>query len=775
MRRDRFLIITSIAVGTALLACMLSSAFAVLINPLPFPEANRIVNLKSVRGGLRISSSSPDYYDLARRERPLKNSIYVRSSGGSVEIGGHPESLDSVSFEGDLFSVFRKAPVLGDLRDLDSRQQGNTPAAILTYPAWVKFFGQDPQVLGKILHIGPRAYEVRAVLPAEYQLVLPVDIWVAAQHDSAGKRGNRDGRIYARLSPGVSLASAQTYVRTVAAALQQEAPQTNRGVAFELILLRDAVAGESKLLLQLLAMGAALVMCVGYFNAYQLLAAKAKRASMRWSICLALGASRKRLFRDMLREPVLLSVTGCSLGLVLSIVSMNTLRALSPSDIPRIADTRLVWQVGLAALTLSVMAAALFTLLMLVRTLSLEAKNALHGGICSGASIYHAFHAKKQSLLIAQIALSTTLLIAIGMVATALHKATDSSLGFNADGISVTDLDLKEETSTIAGSEYARQVMQSVTTLPGVVNVAATSSTPFRRRSYETTFSSNETGPRGKELQYVAISSRFFDTMQIRVLRGRTFAETDNSATAKVAILNQAAAQALFGKSDSLYQSMQSGAGASATKMQVVGLVEDIRQDPATVTAPPIVYLPLSQNAMSSISLIVRSQVRVGNSEIKSKIWSVNANQTVEETALLKEVIDVSFRRIRYMAFLMMLFAGVTMAVSALGIYAAVAQWLSTSEREIALHLALGATYSKIRKSILTRVMTITGVAFALGIVAALGAQSAMKSLLYGVQPQVSTILTFAVLLLGMVAFFSCYIPALRSKFIDPAELLRSE
>src|SRR6185437_12031853 len=259
-------------------------------------------------------------------------------------------------------------------------------------------------------------------------------------------RSSRDGRIYARLASGASVARANAYLKTIASSLQEKAPDTNRDITFETALLKDSLAGESKLLLYLLALGAIMVLCVAYFNAYQLLAAKAQAAIMRWRICLALGASRKRLFRDMLKEPLLLAVIGCSLGLLLSLWGMQVLRALSPTDIPRIANSQLVWQVGVASFVLSILAAILFTLLVLMRVLSLEASGAFHGGSHNGASIHHAFQAKKQSLLIAQIAFSTTLLISIGMVATALHKATHSSLGFEEDGISLTSLSLKQST-----------------------------------------------------------------------------------------------------------------------------------------------------------------------------------------------------------------------------------------------------------------------------------------------------------------------------------------
>ncbi|HKV93489.1 MAG TPA: ABC transporter permease [Candidatus Angelobacter sp.] len=775
MRRDHLLIIASIAVGTALLACMLSSTFAVLIDPLPFPQANRITTVKTIDGGSPVSSSSPDYHDLSKSGGPLQDSVYVRYFNASAEIGGHPESVYSVSFEGNLFTVFQKAPVLGSPSDLDSTQPRNTPAAILSYPAWVKFFGRDPQVLGKLIHIGSGAYEVSAVLPPEYQLALDADIWVTAQNTAKANRANRDGRIFARLASGASVASANAYLGTIASSLQAQAPDTNEGITFQLGLLRDSLAGESKLLLYLLALGAIMVLCVAYFNAYQLLAAKAQTVIMRWRICLALGASRKRLFRDMLKEPLLLTVISCSLGLLLSLLGMQVLRAFSPTDIPRIADSRLVWQVGLVAFVFSILAAVVFTLLMLIRILSLEAGGALHGGSHNGASIHHAFQVKRQSLLMIQIALSATLLISIGMIAAALYKATYSSLGLSADGISVTDLSLKQPTNTLAGATYVSQMARSVAVLPGVENVAVTSSAPFQGRSYNNTFSTSETGPEGKQLQYAAISPEFFAVLQTNVLHGRTFTDSDNSDSAKVAILNQAAAQTLFGNGESLHQSVHAGSDANAATMEVVGVVENIRQDPTTVVAPPIVYLPLAQTKTYAVSFVVRAKVPITNADVKPRVWAINANQAVGETALLVDLIDASLRRIRFMAFLMMLFAGVTMVLSALGIYAAVAQWLSTSQREIALHLALGATYYQIRNSILARIMAITGMALAVGLLAALAIRNTLKTFLYGVQPQMSTVIAFAALLLASVALLSSYIPALRSKFIDPARLLRSE
>lgn len=299
MRRDGLFIIASISVGTALLACMLSSIYTVLIDPLPFPQANGIVTVNTIQGGSRSSSSLPDYDDLSKSGGPLQHGIYVTYAfGGDIEIDGHPETLSSFNFEGDLMSVFGKAPLLGDPGDLDSNRQRSTPAAILSYPAWVKFFGKDPHVLGKTVRIGPRVCEVRAVLPPEYQIVLPADIWITAQRRNAGNRANRDGRIFARLAPGISVAAANGYLAAVASSLQKEAPETNQGVAFESRLLRDSLAGESKTLLYLLASGAAIVLCVAYFNVYQLLAAKAVTASSQWSIRLALGARRTRLFQD---------------------------------------------------------------------------------------------------------------------------------------------------------------------------------------------------------------------------------------------------------------------------------------------------------------------------------------------------------------------------------------------------------------------------------------------------------------------------------------------
>ena len=280
--------------------------------------------------------------------------------------------------QGQLFAVFQKAPILGETRDLNSGQHQNTPAAIVSYPAWVKFFGQDPQVLGKLIHFGLTVYEVRAVLPPEYQFALDADVWVAAQGPAEVDRASRDGRIYARLATGASLASANAYLRTVASSLQATASDTNKGIFFEVIPLKDSLAGQSKLLLQLLALGAVIVLCVAYFNAYQLLAAKAQAATLRWNICLALGATRKRIFLGMFKEPLLLSVIGCSFGLCLSLWGIHSLRIFSPTDIPRIVNSRLVWQIGLATFVFSILGAALFTLLMLTRTLSFEATGALH-------------------------------------------------------------------------------------------------------------------------------------------------------------------------------------------------------------------------------------------------------------------------------------------------------------------------------------------------------------------------------------------------------------
>jgi putative ABC transport system permease protein len=776
MKKDHLFIIVSIAVGTALLACMLASIYAVLIDPLPFPRSNQIVTVHTIEGGVRTSSSIPDYYDLSKSGGPLDNSIYVKSLGGSTEIGGHPESLYSVRFHGNLFSVFEQRPVLGNIGDLNSDVQTNSPVAILSYSAWIRFFDQDPHVLGKIIHIGGTAYEVRAVLSPEYQLALPADVWVAAGHDDTGKRDSRDGRIFARLPPGVSAAAANSYAGTIAASLQESAPDTNQGISFKAFLLKDALAGGSKQLLYLLGLSAAMVLCVAYFNVYQLLAAKLAAGTARWSICLALGAGRRRLFRDMLKEPLLLSVIGCGLGLFLSLLSTHILGTFAPTDIPRIADTRLVWQISLVLFVSSALAATLFTSLMLVRVMSSEMLGGLQSKAHSGVSVHHAFSAKRQSLLIVQIALSATLLISIGMVTIALRKVTDTSLGFNPERVSVTDLFLKQPTNTLAGDEYIGQIMQNVAALPGVESVAVTSSIPFERRSYSATFTGDDMQlGEHKKLQYAAVSPAFFQTLQVRVLQGRVFTASDNSSNIKVAMLNQAAVKAIFGDRDGLNKSFHGDLGSGLSTLEVVGVVENVRQDPTTVVAPPIVYLPLAQAQMYAVSLVVRAKTPVGNAQIKSSIWALNANQPVQLTVRLVDLIDAGLRRIRYLAMLMTLFAAVTITLSAVGIYAAVVQWLSASQREIAVHLALGATYFQIRNAILKRVMVVTGTALALGLLGSLAASNTLQAMLYGVQPRWGAVLVLTVLLLATVSLLASYIPALRSRFIDPATLLRSE
>jgi putative ABC transport system permease protein len=415
---------------------------------------------------------------------------------------------------------------------------------------------------------------------------------------------------------------------------------------------------------------------------------------------------------------------------------------------------------------------------MFMRILSFETDilGALHGGGQRGTSIRYAFKGNRQFVLIAQIALSATLLISMAVAALALRKATDSPLGFNAEGVSVTDLALKESTNTAAGSQYVRDIVQRVSMLSGVEKVALASGAPFEDTSSSATFTTEDTRlGGGKELQYVAVSPEFFRTMQTAVLRGRMFANSDASSSPKVVVLNQAAARTLFGVGQGLMQQLKGNPGRGESTMRVVGIVENIRQDPTTVVAPPIVYLPLAQAEAQFVSLIVRASSAVGNAELKSQIWALNANQAVPTTTRLVDLIDASLRRIRYIAFLMTLFATATMLLSSLGIYAAVAHWLSTSQKEIAVCIALGASYSEIRGSILTRIMAVTGVAFAIGSVAALAASNSIRAFLYGVQPQFGAAFVWAASLLGATALLSSYMPALRSRFVDPAELLRSE
>jgi putative ABC transport system permease protein len=362
------------------------------------------------------------------------------------------------------------------------------------------------------------------------------------------------------------------------------------------------------------------------------------------------------------------------------------------------------------------------------------------------------------------------------MVAVAVRSATGASLGFASNGIYVTDLFLKQPTNSAAGNEYVRQLMTSVGSLPGVGSVALTSSVPFRRTSYNAAFaaSGSEQWQR-RQLQYVAVSPNLFATLQIKTVCGREFTYGDNYNATKVAVLNEAAAQMFFGNNDALHKELKTYFGTDTSILEVVGVVGNIRQDPTTVVVPPIIYIPMAQAVMYSVSFVLRADAAVTPLDIKARIWSINANQVVEETEKLADLIDASLRGIRYMAFLMTLFAVITMFLSGVGIYATVAQWLSTSQKEIALHLVLGATYHQIRRTILARIIALTVTALAIGIFVAFAGSIVLKSLLYGAAPRLDAVLPLAVSLVGAIALLCGYAPTLRSKFIAPAELLRSE
>jgi predicted permease len=772
-------------------ACVAIFAFvdATLISPLPYRDSNRLVGVYETVEMFPLSNLSYlDYLDWKKSNTVFKSLDAYQRSGFILNTPDGAQPARGAEVSAGFFRTLGVAPVLG--RDFHSGedQPASPRTVILSYSAWQKRFGGRPEAMGQTVTLDGEATTIVGVLPREFHFspVEPSEFFIPIHAIGSCKQRRSCHNLYgvARLKDGVTVQSALLEMKGIAKQLEQQYPDSNRGQGAAVVTLSEVIVGEVRPILLLLLSGAGLLLLIAVVNIASLLLVRSESRAREMAVRTALGAGTVRLMRQFVTEGLLLVIAGGTLGVVWATWSMQLLLKLIPTDL--LAGLTFLHGLGLNyrvvgfACLILVLAGALFSITPMLR---LSAAN-LQAGLAEGSrgSAGMLWRRLGTKLVVAELAVAMVLLVGAGLLGRSMYSLLHLDLGFQPDHL--IGVEVAASGNTYSNDELAialhRRIISQIESLPGVQAVGITASLPVSGNGNTMWFRVLGRPWNGEhnEAPQREVSASYFTTIGARLLKGRYFTETEGPAKPRVGIINAAFARRYFPSEDPLTQRL-TYISRTVSPIQIVGVVDDIKEGPLDVATPPVLYVPSTQDVNTYFSLVVRS-TQSGQSLIPlmaSAIRKIDSGIVARNGELMVDRINDSPSAYlhRSSAWLVGGFAALALVLSVVGLYGVIAYSVSQRTREIGVRMALGAQPTAVYKLILADAGWLTAGGIVIGLACSVGAAVLMRGLLFGVRPWDLPTLAAVAVLLGLCALLASYLPARRAASVNPVDALRSE
>lgn len=680
----------------------------------------------------------------------------------------------------DFFETLGIKPALGRSFLPGEEQYGKSDVAILSDSLWRSRFGADPQILGKVLTIDKRPTTVVGVMPASYDFPSGAQIWLPFPFgaEEANVRRFHYLRPILRLKPGVTPQMAAAELNTIAESLEKAYPDSNATWRVRLEPLSEVMVGNVREPLTILLGAVGLVLLIACGNVANLLLARATARRREMAIRLALGASRGRIVSQMLTESMLLAAGGATLGTALAWWSVRALRAANPDFLPRVDaiqvdTTALLFTLGCAMLTGLIFGIA--PALTAVRGNTQESLKEGGRSIAGGAR-----QGLRRALVVAEVALSLILLVGAGLLLKTFWNLTRVNVGFEPRGLMSTQLGLTDERypKPEDRAQFLRQVLENVRAIPGVESAAGGTGTPLMGWS-DTYFTiqGRPPLPGGEKMNAVfrTVTAGYFGTIGSRIVKGREFSQQDTATSPKVVVVNESFARQFLPNEEPLGKVLNIDVGEPFLA-EIVGVVTGARQNIAQEPQPEITIFA-DQQPLWRPTLIIRAAGNAASvaTAVRAAVWSVDKEQTLSEFVTMEQRVDRSTAREEFSATLLGIFAGVALALAAIGLYGVIAYSVAQRTHEIGVRIALGAQGRDVLAMILRSGMLLATIGVAAGLAGAWALTRWMQQVLFGVTPTDPATFAGVAALMLAVALLACWIPARRATRVSPLVALRYE
>jgi predicted permease len=792
--------VATLALGIGANTAIFSVVNAVLLKPLSYPEADRMVEFLAPSTIIASNLACiPEFHFYQKQTSVFKEVAgYDNAGPGFNFTGDHPEQFHGIHVTEGYFRVYGAPVALGRTFTPQEDSPHGGKAVVLSYGLWQRKFGGDPAIVGKSLSLGNEPYTIVGVIGKEFVADPQADLWLPFQFAPVSDDMNHFFQVAGMLKPGVTVAQANAQLMAAAPEYHREFPKTtDPNQQFAVGPLQDSIVGDAResLLVMLGAVG--LVLLIACANVANLLLVRATGRKREFAIRSALGAGRGRIVRQLLTESVLLSVAGGVLGLVLGFLGVRALLAVSPAGLPRIGEHGSAIGIDLRVLgftlAVSLLTGILFGIFPALSASRADLNSALKEGSSRSGTGFR--QGKARSLLvISEVSLALVLLIGSALLIRTFIALHGVGPGFDSNNVLTMEMSLNGERyqKTAGVSQLSRDGRDRLNAIPGVELAAAAYWLPI---DVEDAMPFQIIGrPVKKDCcgsKWMSVSPGYLSLFKIPILRGRDFTENDKAGAPGVALVNEALARQLWPNEDPVGQHILCGQGigpelAGEPERQIIGIVADSHNSGLGQPADPMMMVPIAQvpdgyaAAYSNIQplfWLVRTHADPHQlvAAITEQLRIASGGFPVAHIRTMDEVMGRSTARQSFNMLLLTIFGAVALLLAAIGIYGLMAYSVAQRTQEMGIRMALGADRFAIRNLVVWSGMRLTLIGVGVGIVAALGLTRFIASFLFGVKPWDPVVFITIPVVLAAVALFAVWLPAQRASKADPMQALRAE
>lgn len=791
-------LVLALVLGIGANTAIFSVVNTILLRPLEFKDPERLLLIRDnfVKQGLENVWLSPaEYLDIKQQNQVFEDVAAFATVNYNLTESGDPERIEGLRVTSSLFPLLGIGPLRGNVFTAEDDKPGSN-VVVISHGLWQRRYGSDPNVIGKTLLLSGKQFTITGVMPAEFKFPLTnvalgqpafrasVFTPLAFDADAIAERSSRNLNMIARLKPGVSGAQAQSELTTIAARLEQQHPESylqNMGFALSSVSLQQEVTGKIRFPLLVLLGAATFVLLIACANVAALLVARAIKRSKEVALRVALGARRWDLARQMLAETILIAVVGGTIGLFLSVWGVRLLLLFGPQNIPRVDEIGVDGKMLIFTLLVSLVTAvplALIPAFQVSKPNLNEVLNEESGRASGGLRSVRVFN----MLVIGEVALAFVLLIGAGLLIKSFRQLSHIDAGFNRQDlltmqVTLPSLSYPEESKV---SAFYKKLLDELQILPGVQSIGAIDALPLSGRKTDTQFviEGHLPGP-GDHLpdeEVRSISPDYFKAMQIPMLKGRSFSDSDRVGSQMVVVINQALAHKYFSNEDPLGKRLAfDGTPDKPNWREIVGVAGSVKNFGLDLEPKPEFYLPLDQYPSNTVTLVVRTPSNPTDitSAVRNTVKVQDPNLPVYNVKTMEEVVAASVSQQMLTVRLFGLFSLLALLLASIGVYGVMSYSVTQRTREIGIRMALGAPPQNILKLVMKRGMVLTTLGVVIGLIGAFVLTRVVANLLFGISA--TDVITFLqiTLLLVTISLVATLIPAWRAMKVDPGNALR--
>ena len=793
VRRPAFTIIAvlTLALGIGANAAIFTVAYTLLIKPLPYSAADRLVLLTEnnlSRGWTSFTLSPANFLDWRDQNQTFERLAAYRSRSYNYSGGEAPERLLGLSGSAGFFEMLDGAPALGRGFRSDEYQSGQNRVVIIGHGFWQRAFGGSPGVLDQSIVLNGEPYTIVGVMHPGWRFAgrnLAIFAPLVFSDSQRQQRGAHFLNAIGALKPEVTLEQAQSEISSIAARLEAQYPDTNKGWGAVVTPLYEAVVGALRPMLWILLGAVGLVLLIACANIANMHLARATVRAREMAIRTAIGAGRSRIVQQLLTESVLLAIAGGGLGLLLAWWGTSSFLAAYPTLLPRTSDMHVDGTALAFTLTLSVLTAVLFGLAPAFAASRSDLNESLKEGGRSGTG--GAFRRwLRSSLVVAEVAIALVLLAGAGLLLRSFARLSNVAPGFQTEQrlIATTFLPQPKYNAPAAQIAFVEQALERMRALPGVQMAAMTTTVPISGSDeiYSIEFEGRPPLPPGQGVSaiYYLVSPDYFATMGVPVLKGRAFTPQDRDGTPRVAVVSDEFVRLHYPNEDPIGKRIRIGRNSDIVR-EIVGVVGSVKHYSLKDEAQAQMYEPFAQFPSTVMTFILKTSVDPDTltAAVRREIQAVDPDQPVASVSTIAAAMDASMALPRVQTLLLGSFAGIALLLSAVGLYGVMAYVVSQRTQEIGLRMALGARPASVLRMVVGNALLLTGLGLAIGLAGTLvltkSLAHVLEPLLFQVSPRDLVTLAIVPIVLTLVAVIATLVPARRATSIDPIQALRSE